>query len=76
MIKLHDAQSFGDSSTRSEGAGVFTRPAPEADVAASCAAGSRPAHSVYFRLDHCDIGALKLREDARRDGTTDMLEVI
>src|SRR5438128_1669061 len=26
MIKLHDAQSFGDSSARSEGAGVFTQP--------------------------------------------------
>src|SRR5437899_661445 len=33
MIKLHDAQSFGDSSTRSEGAGVFTRPGPRADLA-------------------------------------------
>ena len=25
MIKLHDADVFGDSSTRSDGAGVFTR---------------------------------------------------
>jgi len=35
MIKLHDAQSYGDSSTRSEGAGVFTRPGPGADIDAS-----------------------------------------
>jgi hypothetical protein len=32
MIKLYDAQFFRGSSTRSEGAGVFTRPRPGAVI--------------------------------------------
>jgi hypothetical protein len=32
MIKLYDAQFFQGSSTRSEGAVVFTRPRPAAEV--------------------------------------------
>jgi hypothetical protein len=32
MIELCDAQFFRGSSTRSEGAGVFTQPRPERDI--------------------------------------------
>src|SRR5262245_28690045 len=32
MIRLYDAQFFRCSSTRSEGAGVFTQPRPQADI--------------------------------------------
>src|SRR5262245_10989153 len=50
-IRLHDPRFPGNSSTRSEAVGVFTRPRPEADLALSQLVeyGLTPATRSLFR---------------------------